>query len=78
MVDGLLMVTAYDLPWREEWFDGWDFYDASQSFEFRKAGYKVVVPVQKSYWYVHDDKRCLNLWDYNRNRKIFVEKYLQR
>ncbi|MBO5486309.1 MAG: glycosyltransferase family protein [Eubacterium sp.] len=76
-VDGLLIATAYDLPWREDLFDGWDFYDVSQSFEFRKSGYQVVVPVQRSRWYVHDDKRCLNLWNYNRYRKLFVEKYLQ-
>ena len=26
-VDGLLMATQYDIPWREDLFDGWDFYD---------------------------------------------------
>ena len=26
-VDGLLIATQYDLPWREDLFDGWDFYD---------------------------------------------------
>ena len=43
MIDGMLMATQYDLPWREDLFDGWDFYDASQSQEFIRHGYKVVV-----------------------------------
>ena len=41
------MATQYDVPWREDLFDGFDFYDVSQSFEFRKAGYTVGVPVQR-------------------------------
>lgn len=53
-VDGLLIATQYDLPWREDLFKGWDFYDVSQSFEFRRAGYKVVVPGQETDWYIHD------------------------
>lgn len=42
-VDGFIMVTSYEIPWREDLFDDWDFYDVSQSFEFKRAGYKVVV-----------------------------------
>ena len=30
-IDGLLMMTQYDISWREDLFDKWDFYDASQS-----------------------------------------------
>lgn len=76
-VDGLLMVTQYDVPWREDLFDGWDFYDVSQSCEMRKRGYEVVVPVQKHAWYIHDDKRVLSLWNYDKYRKIFIEHYMQ-
>lgn len=74
-VDGLLMVTQYDIPWREDIFDGWDFYDASHSCEMKRAGYKVVVPVQNQAWYLHDDKCILSLWNYNKYRKIFLEEY---
>ena len=42
-IDGLLMATQYDIPWRDDIFKGWDYYDISQSFEFRKAGYKVML-----------------------------------
>ena len=50
-VDGLLMMTQYDLPWREDLFSDFDFYDVSQAFEFRRAGYEIVVPYQKEPWW---------------------------
>lgn len=74
-VDGLLMATQYDIPWRDDLFDGWDFYDISQCFEMRKRGYHVIVPVQNREWYIHDDKNILQLWNYNKYRKIFLEEY---
>jgi Glycosyltransferases involved in cell wall biogenesis len=53
-IDGLMMVTQYDVPWREDLLDGWDFYDVSQSLEMHKCGYKVVVPNQEMPWCYHD------------------------
>lgn len=53
-IDGLLMATQVDIPWREDFLDGWDFYDISQSLEMRKAGWQVVVPYQKEPWCYHD------------------------
>lgn len=35
-LDGLLIATQYDLPWREGLFQGWDIYDISQCTEFRR------------------------------------------
>lgn len=74
-VDGLLMVTQYDIPWREELFRGWDFYDMSQSFEFRRKGYCVVVPKTEKPWCVHDDG-ILNLSSYYQQREIFLREYI--
>lgn len=54
-VDGLLMATQFDVPWREDLFDGWDFYDISQCMEFLRRGKKVVVPYQKEPWVWHDN-----------------------
>lgn len=73
-VDGLLLATQYDLPWRSDLFKGWDFYDISQCFEFRKAGYKVVIPGQSEDWYIHD---CgmLNLSHYNEACESFLNAY---
>lgn len=74
-VDGLLMATQYDVEWREDLFKGWDFYDISQSFEMKRKGYKVVVPIQRNAWYIHDDKVILQYWNYDSSRKIFLEEY---
>ena len=74
-VDGFLMATACDIPWREDIFDGWDFYDVSQSIEFRQRGYKVVVPVQRQPWCLHDDGKVLSLWNYSKYRHLFLMEY---
>ncbi len=73
-VDGLLLMTQYDIPWRSDILNGWDFYDISQSFEFRRAGYKIAVPYQQSPWVMHD---CgfLNMRGYDKLRKIFINEY---
>ncbi len=73
-IDGLLMATQYDLPWREDLFDKWDFYDVSQSQEFIRAGYKVVVPNQQTPWCLHDDGFS-NLKNYYGERKKFLKEY---
>ena len=52
-IDGLLMATQYDLPWREEVFTGWHFYDISQSQEFWRHDLRVVIPAQQEAWCVH-------------------------
>ncbi|MCL2252826.1 MAG: glycosyltransferase [Lachnospiraceae bacterium] len=54
VVDGLLIATQYDIPWREDIFDGWDFYDVSQCLEFRRRGYQIVIPGQEKAWCIHD------------------------
>lgn len=73
--DGLLLATQYDVKWREDLFDGWDFYDVSQCFEMRRAGWKVVVPIQKNEWFIHDDKVIIQMYNYNKYRKKFMEEY---
>lgn len=73
-IDGLLMVTSKDISWRDDLFDGWDFYDVSQSFEMLRAGYRVVVPEQRNPWCVHDDG-ILDLRNYNVYRKKCLDEY---
>lgn len=75
LIDGLMMITAYDLPWNETDLHDWDFYDSFQSMDFLLHGYRVVVPNQTLPWFIHDDGVYLSLWNYNKNRKIFMEKY---
>ena len=70
-VDGMLMITQYDLKWREDLDLGWDFYDISQSLEFRRKGYKVGIPFQKQPWCMHDSGYSkLNHYDEVRKRMI--------
>lgn len=73
-VDGLLIATQYDIPWRDDLFTDFDFYDVSQSFEMQKAGYKVVVPYQLEPWTIHDSS-LVKLKNYNKNRKICLQEY---
>lgn len=77
MVDGLLMATQYDIPWREDLFKEWDFYDASQSLEFAKREYEIVVPHQEVAWCLHDFGHIK--WSgYERDRQIFADTYLKK
>lgn len=75
-IDGMLMATQEDVTWREDLFDGWDFYDIAQCCEMRKRGYRIVVPAVEDTYYIHDDKLVLALLDYNKYRKIFCREYL--
>lgn len=73
-LDGMLLATCVDLPWREDVFDGFDFYDTSQSLEMIRAGYEVVVPYSKIPWVIH---ACgyLSLKNYPAQREKFVKEY---
>ncbi len=73
-IDGMFMATQYDIPWRDDLFHGWDFYDASQSLEFYRHGYHVAVPYQEMPWCLHDSD-AMNLKNYYSQRKLFVEEY---
>ncbi|MFT9495200.1 glycosyltransferase [Anaerosolibacter sp.] len=74
-IDGLLMITQYDIPWREDIFDGWHFYDISQSIEFQKKGYDVVIPNQKGAWCIHDCDVVNTQNGYEKYRKRFLDYY---
>ncbi|AWX58582.1 glycosyltransferase [Brevibacillus brevis] len=74
VIDGLLMATQYDIPWKEEIFDDWDFYDLSQSIEFCLNGLKVVIPRQESPWALHD---CgiMSTDNYHYYKSLFIHHY---
>jgi GT2 family glycosyltransferase len=74
-IDGFLMATQYDIPWREDLFNGWHFYDISQSQEFLRAGYKVGVPSQIKSWSIHDCGVVNTKNGYEESRKIFLSEY---
>ncbi|MBA4544511.1 MULTISPECIES: glycosyltransferase family protein [Thermoactinomyces] len=79
-VDGFLMVTQYDVPWRADLFDGFDFYDISQSLEFKKHGFLVGVPKQIEPWSLHYHTNFNNHFDYPKYmhyHEIFARHYLK-
>ncbi|MDO4204074.1 MAG: glycosyltransferase [Selenomonadaceae bacterium] len=76
--DGLLLATQYDVPWRDDIIGSWHFYDISQCFEFKRHGYKVVVPRQETCWVIHHerDKRTYSwLYDWDAERKKCLREY---
>ena len=81
IVDGLLMATQYDLPWREDLFDGWHFYDASQCCEFLRKKYKVYVANQYSSdavptpWCLHYIEKTVTTAYYENYRNVFLREY---
>lgn len=75
-VDGMIMMTQYDIPWREDIFQKWDFYDISQCFEFRRHGYEAAVLLEKEPSVVHD-YGFTKLWNYDEGRAIFCEEYAE-
>lgn len=76
-LDGLLMATQYDLPWRDDLFTGFHFYDASQCAEFIKRGYLVGVPHQREPWCLHVNREdhTFDKAAYAEQRRIFCEHY---
>lgn len=73
-IDGMLMATQYDVPWREDLNLGFDFYDVSQSLEFRRKGYQVGIPFQSEPWCMHD---CgiSKLKHYDEARRVILREY---
>ena len=75
-IDGVMMVTQYDIEWREDIFDGWHFYDISQSMEFNKKNFKVVVAAQKEIWCLHEQKANKEYMDdYMIERQKYFNEY---
>lgn len=76
VIDGVMMITRYDIPWREDLFKNWHFYDVSQSMEFNKKNYKIVVPRQEKVWCLHEQKWNKEFAkDYFVAKEVFLEEY---
>lgn len=73
-VDGLIIITQYDVKWREDIFDGWHFYDISQSFEFKKYGYLTAIPKQITPWCMHT-RGITDMNVYEEYRQKFINSY---
>ena len=73
-IDGFIMICNKKVKWREDIFDGFDFYDISMCEEYLNAGYKIVVPDQPSPWAAHDDG-IMKLGMYNKYRLLYLNEY---
>lgn len=74
-VDGIFMATQQDVPWREDLFKGWHFYDISASMEYRRRGMRVLVPHFASPPCIHESgrKKLDDSWE--EARQIFLAEY---
>lgn len=83
VVDGLIMITQYDLPWRQDLYGGFIYYEGPQCLEFIKHGYMVVVPRQKVTWCLHrgnrtektKEERAKYQEEFRKNMEIFRKEY---
>lgn len=73
-IDGAIMITQDDLGWREDLFDGWHFYDISQSVEFKLKGLEIAIPKQIEPWCIHDSG-TVSIEELNKYRKVFLKEY---
>ncbi|MBZ9634148.1 glycosyltransferase [Clostridium sp. FP1] len=74
-IDGTVMVTQYDVPWRDDAFKGGNFYDISQSLEFLKKGYELVVARQFEPWCLNYYRNLNNEEQYQMSRIEFLNEY---
>ena len=74
-LDGLFLATQRDLPWREDLFDGWHFYDVSQCMEFKRQGYQTAIPEQTSDWCLHLTRQKPLDASYWKYQQIFLREY---
>jgi len=80
IVDGLMIATQYDIRWRDDLFDYWHLYDISQCCEFKRQGYKIVIPNQQddngepAPWCLHDSVKP-SIDRYDEYRAIFRKEY---
>lgn len=73
-LDGCLIATQYDVPWREDIFKRWDFYDISICFEHRRRGKRVVVLPQAEPYVEHHCGKP-DFTHYEAERKRFIQEY---
>ena len=73
-LDGLLLATQYDMPWRTDLFRGWHFYDVSQAYEFRRQHFQTVVLPQTGPLCMHNSVEP-SIEGYDDDRQRFLQEY---
>lgn len=83
VVDGLLMITQYDIPWRTDLYDSFLYYEGPQCLEYIKHGYQVAIPYQKKPWCMHYGPQIARtpaqqkkMWEgIRKNAEVFLREY---
>ena len=71
-VSGDLIATQYDIPWRRDLFHTDCFWAEAQCIEFRRVGYRTVVPQQEAAWLLAGAKEI----SYDEaSRNVFLDTY---
>ena len=71
-VSGDLVATQYDIPWRRDLFHTDCFWAEAQCIEFRRVGYRTVVPQQEAAWLLAGAKEI----SYDEaSRNVFLDTY---
>jgi hypothetical protein len=73
-IDGKIIITQYDIPWRSDLFTKPFFHDTAQCLEFIKAGYQVGVPCQNEPWCAYENPHDA-IFLYEQAREVFVHEY---
>ena len=58
-VDEYLMVTQYDIGWRDDLFSGDGLYNVAQCVEFKRNYYSVAIAGQKTPWVLYREKNIV-------------------
>ena len=75
-LDGCLLATQYDVPWRADLFEKFDFYDISACMEYRRHGWGVAVLPQSEPLIAHFSGQ--EEWrDFLSERRRFVRVYAE-
>lgn len=73
--DGVLLATQYDIPWRADLLLGWHFYDIAQCQEYRRQGYRIMLPKQEKSWIIHQTRHTGAGEDYYQQQEVFLQHY---
>lgn len=74
VIDGSIIITQYDMEWKDDIFKGKYFYDSAQCIEFTKKGYKIVVPKQEQPWCLFNPQNT-DFIEFNKDKEKFLEHY---
>lgn len=74
-LDGMFLATQTDVPWREDIFTGWHFYDMSAAMEYRRRGMRLMIPHFEKPPCIHETgrKRLDDSWE--TARQVFLAEY---